>query len=132
MTNEDRFAGLGASALNEAEKESVVRLALDVASEDLAQGPVMAGQADASNYLRLKTGRSEREVFGCLFLTTRHKPDPGRGAVLRLDRPDHGTSAGGAAEGARVQRGQPLIFWHNHPSRLGRAEPERLAVDERA
>ena len=36
-------------------------------------GPVLSHDMTAAHYLRLKTGRCEREVFGCLFLTTRHR-----------------------------------------------------------
>ena len=73
MKDEDRFAGLGAQALNEAERDSVVKLAVEVMAEEVARGPIMSGEADAVKYVQLKTGRSEREVFGCLFLTTRHR-----------------------------------------------------------
>ena len=66
---DDRFAGLGAQALNEAERESVVRLALEVMAKEVANGPLMTSEADTVRYLQLKTGAREREVFGCLFLT---------------------------------------------------------------
>ena len=70
---DDRFAGLGVEALSEAERESVVELALEVMAEDVADGPVMTGDTAACRYLQLKAGGCEREVFGCLFLTTRNR-----------------------------------------------------------
>ena len=73
MKDDDRFAGLGAQALNAAERDSVVKLALEVMVEEVARGPVMSEEPDTAEYLRLKTCRREREVFGCLFLTTRHR-----------------------------------------------------------
>ena len=57
MKDEDGFAGLGAEALSEAERESVVKLALRVMAEEVADGPVMTGEADAARYLQLKTGQ---------------------------------------------------------------------------
>ena len=35
MKDDDRFAGLGAKALNEAERESVVKLACEVMAEEV-------------------------------------------------------------------------------------------------
>ena len=58
-------------ALNEAEKESVVKLACEVMAEEVAKGPVMTAEDVAAGYVQLKTGRREREVFGC----------PGRGGA---------------------------------------------------
>ena len=71
MKDEDRFAGLGAEALSEAERESVVQLALQVLAQKVADGPVMTGERAAARYLQLKVG--DREVFGCLFLNTRNR-----------------------------------------------------------
>ena len=72
MKDDDRFAGLGAQALT-ADREGVVRLSLAVMAAEVADGPVMTGDATAASYQRLKAGRHEREVFGCLFLTTRNR-----------------------------------------------------------
>ena len=33
----------------------------------------MSGDTAAAKEVQLKTGRCERDVFGCLFLTTRHR-----------------------------------------------------------
>ena len=44
MKDDDRFAGLGAQALSEAERESVVQLAFHVMAEEVADGPVMTGE----------------------------------------------------------------------------------------
>ena len=62
MKDEDRFAGLGAEALNEAERERVVKLALEVMAAEAVDGPVMSSETVASTYLRLKAGGREREV----------------------------------------------------------------------
>ena len=61
MKDDNRFPGLGAEALNEAERDSVVKLACEVMADEVAQGPVMSGETAAAKYLQLKTGRCERE-----------------------------------------------------------------------
>jgi len=71
--DDNRFAGLGAEALSEAERESVVKLALEVMAQGVADGPVLTGETDAARYIQLNVGDREREVFGCLFLDTRNR-----------------------------------------------------------
>ena len=73
MKDDDRFAGPGVEALSEVERESVVKLALKVMAREVADGPVMTGETAAARYLQLKVGRREREVFGCMYLTTRNR-----------------------------------------------------------
>jgi len=51
----------------------LVGLAPKVMAEAPTTGPVMDGSATVKDYLRLKVGDSERELFGCLFLTMRHE-----------------------------------------------------------
>ena len=123
---DDRFAGLGAQALNEAERESVVRLALEVMAKEVANGPLMTSEADTVRYLQLKTGAREREVFGCLFLTTRHR-------LIRDEELFYG-SVDRATVHPRVilqkalkHNASALICYHNHPS--GTAEPSASDVD---
>ena len=123
---DDRFAGLGVETLNEAERESVVRLALEVMAKDVADGPLMTSEADAVRYLQLKTGGREREVFGCLFLTTRHR-------LIRDEELFYG-SVDRATVHPRVilqkalkHNASALICYHNHPS--GTAEPSASDVD---
>ena len=64
----DRFAGLGAQALNEAERESVVRLALEVMANGVTDGPLMTSGADAVRYLQLKTGGERRCVMEAVLV----------------------------------------------------------------
>ena len=120
MKDENRFAGLGAQALSEAEKESVVKLALQVMARQVADGPVMTGEADAARYLRLKAGGREREVFGCLFLTTRNR-------LIRDEELFYGSIDRSMVyprvilQKALEHNASALICYHNHPS--GTAEP---------
>ena len=73
MNDNDRFAGLGVSALSMTERESVVELARTILASELHCGPLIAGERAATAHLQLKSARYEREVFGCLFLTARHR-----------------------------------------------------------
>lgn len=120
MKDDDRIAGLGVETLSEAERESVVKLALAVMEREVADGPVMTGESAAALYLRLKAGRREREVFGCLFLTTRNR-------LIRDEELFHG-SVDRADVYPRVILQRALacnagavIAYHNHPSAV--AEP---------
>lgn len=117
---DDRFAGLGAEALSEAERESVVELAKAVMATEVAKGPVMIGEAAASTYLQLKAARREHEVFGCLFLTVRNR-------LIKDEELFYGT-IDGAMVYPRVILQKALAFnagavvaYHNHPSAV--AEP---------
>ena len=73
MNDNDRFAGLGVSALSMTERESVVKLACAVLASELHQGPLMSDNRAAATHLQLKTARYEREAFGCLFLNARNR-----------------------------------------------------------
>ena len=120
MKDDNRFAGLGAGALSEAERESVVQLALEVMAEEVADGPVVAGETAAARYLQLKAGRREREVFGCLFLTTRNR-------LIRDEELFYGSLDRTTVhprvilQKALACNAGAVIFWHCHPS--GTAEP---------
>ena len=120
MKDDNRFAGLGAKALNEAERESVVKLALEVMAAEVANGPVMTDDTSALRYLRLKVGGREREVFGCLFLTTRNR-------LIRDEELFYGSIDRSMVyprvilQKALEHNASALICYHNHPS--GTAEP---------
>ena len=125
MKDDDRFAGLGVGTLSEAERESVVKLALQVMAKEVANGPVMTGEKAAGRYLRLKVGDREREVFGCLFLDARNR--------LIRDEPLFYGSIDRTAVYPRVilqralaHNAAGLICYHNHPS--GVCEPSASDV----
>ncbi len=120
MKDDNRSAGLGVETLSEAERESVVKLALEVMAKEVAAGPVITGDEAAARYIQLRTGRREREVFGCLFLDTRNR--------LIRDEPLFYGSVDRSMVYPRVilqkalkHNASALICYHNHPS--GVAEP---------
>ncbi|MDE0421010.1 MAG: DNA repair protein RadC [Gammaproteobacteria bacterium] len=130
MKDEDRFAGLGAEALSEAERESVVKLALRVMAEEVADGPVMTGETATARYLQLKAGGREREVFGCLFLTTRNR--------LICDQELFYGSIDRTTVHPRVilqkalkHNAAALICYHNHPSSVADPSPSDMDLTGR-
>ncbi len=127
MKDDNRLAGLGAEALSEAERETVVKLALEMMAQVVAVGPVMTGERAAARYLQLKVGDREREVFGCLFLNTRRRLIRDE-AVLRLTRPHRRVPAGDPAEGAGLQRGRDHGVTYS-PELGGRAIGKRHGPD---
>ena len=130
MKDEDRFAGLGAEALNEAERGSVVKLACEVMAEEVHRGPVMTGETAAARYLQLKTGRCEREVFGCLFLTTRHR-------LIRDEELFYGSIDRTTVhprvilQKALACNAAAVIFWHSHPSGCAEPSPSDMSLTSR-
>ena len=120
MKDDDRFAGLDVETLSEAERESVVKLALEVMAQEVADGPVMTGEAAATRYLQLKTGQRKREAFGCLFLTTRNRLIRDEELFYRsIDRTTVHPRV--ILQKALAHNAAALICYHNHPS--GTAEP---------
>ena len=130
MNDDNRFAGLGAKALNEAERESVVELAVQVMAEEVANGPVMTGEAAAARYLQLKAGGCEREVFGCLFLTTRNR-------LIRDEELFYGSIDRTTVyprvilQKALAFNAGAIIAYHNHPSSVAEPSPSDMRLTDR-
>ena len=98
----------------------MVQLALKVMAQEVADGPVMTGETAAARYLQLKAGRRNREVFGCLFLTTRNR-------LIRDEELFYGSIDRTTVhprvllQKALACNAAAVIIWHCHPS--GCAEP---------
>ena len=116
----DRFASLSLSALNQAGKESVIKLALAALAQRHRVGRRLESPGQVREFLRLKLFEQKNEVFGAMFLDTRHR-------VLEVAEMFQGTIDGAAVyPRVVVQRAMALnaaavVFFHNHPS--GVAEP---------
>ena len=123
---DDRFRDLKTSALNDAEKGSLLALALKVLSARHHRGRTLASPNDTQAYLRLRLADKQAELFGCLFLDNRHR-------VLELCELFHGTIDGTSVyprvvvQQALTVNAAAVILFHNHPS--GVAEPSQ--ADER-
>lgn len=83
---------------------------------------VMSSPSDVKNYLRLRLGGLEHEVFGALFLDAKN-------AVIEFEEMFRGTLtqtsvyAREVVKRALQQNAAAVIFAHNHPS--GSSEPSR-------
>ena len=130
MEDEDRFAGLGAEAISEAERESVVKLALEVMATEVVDGPVMSAESAASRYVRLKTGGREREVFGCRYLTTRKRLV--RDEELFYGSIDRTTVYSRVIlQQALRHNAAALICYQNHPSGTADRSPSDVSLTSR-
>ena len=122
----DRFGDLKPSMLNDAEKCSLLALALKVLSVRHYRGRTIKSPDDTQAYLRLRLADKQAELFGCLYLDNRHR-------VLELRELFHGTIDGTSVyprvvvQQALQANASAVILFHNHPS--GVAEPSQ--ADER-
>ena len=123
---DDRFRDLKPGALNDAEKGSLLALAMKVLSMRHYRGRTLRSPDDTQAYLRLRLADKQAEIFGCLYLDNRHR-------VLELCELFHGTIDGSSVyprvvvQQALEVNAAAVILFHNHPS--GVAEPSQ--ADER-
>jgi len=116
----DRFGALKPGALSDAEKASIVQLALSVLAQRHRRGRALTSPRQTHDYLRLKLGDRKHEVFGSLFLDSQHR-------VLQYAELFQGTVDGAAVyprvvvQHALELNAAAVVFFHNHPS--GVAEP---------
>jgi len=86
----------------------------------LAKPQALTDATAVARYIRRRIGHKEREVFGCLFLDTRHRPirweELFRGSLNRAHVHTREVLRRGIELNAAA-----LIIGHNHPS--GVAEP---------
>jgi DNA repair protein RadC len=112
--------------LNDAEKTSLVDLAMRILAARHRRGRAIRSPADTEAYLRLRMADLPAERFGCLYLDNRHR-------VLELRDLFHGTIDGTSVyprvvvQQALEVNAAAVILFHNHPS--GVAEPSQ--ADER-
>lgn len=119
---DDRFAGLNPSQLNDAEKQSVVTLAMKVLVVRHRTGRSFSSPAETRDYLRLRLADYRNEVFGALFLDNRHR-------IIAVRELFQGTIDGASVhprvvvQQAMEVNAAAMVFYHNHPS--GVAEPSQ-------
>ncbi len=117
---DDRFAGFKVSELNNAEKQTVVMLAMKVLAIKHRAGRALSSPEETRNYLRLRLAEYRNEVFGCMFLDNRHR-------IIAVRELFQGTIDGSSVhprivvQKALELNAAAMLFFHNHPS--GVAEP---------
>ena len=118
--NQDRFQSLAPASLSRSEKSSVVKLALAVLSARYRPGRAFTSPEDIEGFLRLKLTGRRNEVFGIIYLDTRHR-------LIKIEELFNGTVDGAAVyprvvlQQALEKNAAAVILFHNHPS--GVAEP---------
>ena len=119
---DDRFVGLRTSELNDAEKQSLVMLAMKLLAIKHRAGRILSSPVETRNFLRLRLADYRNEVFGCLFLDNRHR-------IIAVRELFQGTIDGASVhprvvvQHAMEVNAAAMVFFHNHPS--GVAEPSR-------
>lgn len=109
-----------ASQTPTATDEQILAAAEAILLKRLERQGKIAEPSEAGRYLRAHCGHAEREVFGCLFLDTRHH-------ILACEDLFFGTIDGAEVHPREVvRRGLQLnaaavVAFHNHPS--GNTEP---------
>ncbi len=112
------FAGLGAAKF--CQLQAVLELARRHLAENLQRGETISDPATTRRYLGARLRDYPHEVFGCLFLDTRHR-------VIAFEELFRGTINGASVHPREVVRralahnAAAVILAHNHPS--GVAEP---------
>jgi len=117
---QNRFTGLRPDDLNEGEPDSLLALALRVLAHRHRRGETLTNPEASRAYLRLKFGERRFEVFGCVFVDSRHR-------IIAFEELFQGTIDGASVhprvvvQKALENNAAAVIFAHNHPS--GVAEP---------
>ena len=124
---ENRFQSLSPSCLSRAEKSSVVKLALAVLSSRYRPGRAFTAPSDIEGFLRLKLTGRRNEVFGIIYLDTRHR-------LITIEELFNGT-VDGATVYPRVVVQQVLeknaaavVLFHNHPNVADRTMLRRCRI----
>jgi DNA repair protein RadC len=123
-----RAAGLGDAKY--AQLQAVVEMTRRYHGEKIKRGAELTSPDKAFNYLQAEIGNASRELFGVLFLDTRHR-------VISFEILFSGTIDGASVHPREVVKrvlqhnAAAVILAHNHPS--GVAEPSRadIAITEK-
>ena len=112
--SDNRFQSLSPAALSKSEKSSVVTLALKVLSQRFRPGRAFTSPEDIEGYLRLKLTGRRNEVFGIIYLDTRHR-------LIEIAELFQGTIDGAAVyprvvvQQALEKNAAAIVIFHNHP-----------------
>ena len=118
----NRFADFKLSDLNSVEKESVIALAIAVLRARHRRGQPFVSPNATRTYLQLQCEDYRSEVFGCLFLDSRHR-------IVEYAELFQGTLDSATVhprvvvQRALKANAGAIVAFHNHPS--GVAEPSQ-------
>lgn len=106
-------------------EDEVIALALGYLEARVQVGAVLVTPTLTRDYLILKVSQLEHEVFGCVFLTNRHR-------IIDICELFRGTIDGASVYPREVvkevlmRNAAAVIFYHNHPS--GITEPSSADI----
>ncbi len=118
--SDNRFGSLTPASLSKPEKSSVIKLALAVLSARYRPGRAFTSPEDIEGFLRLKLTGRRNEVFGIVYLDTRHR-------LIEIAELFQGTVDEAAVyprvvvQQALEKNAAAVVLFHNRPS--GVAEP---------
>ena len=121
----NRFDALKPGALNRAEKDTVIKLALSVLADRHRAGRALSSPEQTRDFLRLKLVDRKHEVFGALFLDNRHR-------VIRVAEMFQGTIDGASvhprvvAQRALELNAAAVVFFHFVPRNKMKIELSRV------
>jgi DNA repair protein RadC len=116
------FVRDAAGALASVPDSDIIEAALKILSKRLSRGSVLSSPRATRDYLAIRFGQVEREVFSAIYLTKRHQ-------VIACEELFWGTVDGASVHPRIVVKealrhnAAALIVSHNHPS--GQAEPSQ-------
>jgi DNA repair protein RadC len=105
-----------------ATNEQILTVAREIATTQITQGQALSSPVQTRQFLILQYAGFEHEVFGVIFLSTRHR-------VIAFEMMFRGTIDGASVHPREVVKAAlkhnaaAVIFSHNHPS--GIAEPSQ-------
>ena len=110
-----------------AKSKDIIRLASNIIASRLSRHENIEATSPAAvtQFLKLELGGKEREVFGAMFLDTRHR-------MICFEKLFYGTIDGASVHPREVVKAAlrvnaaAVIFSHNHPS--GVAEPSQADI----
>lgn len=111
-------------AASKAQEDAIIAQALEILEQRVSKASALSSPEQVFDYLRLRVGTREHEVFGVIWLNVKHQPIN----VAELFR---GTVNSGVvhprevAKEALAANASGVILFHNHPS----GNPEPSAAD---
>jgi DNA repair protein RadC len=106
-------------------EQAIVDQALEILRERHQHGVLLSSPEVTKDYLRLKLADEKQEIFGCIFLTNRHR-------VIGVKDLFFGTIDGATVHSRIIVQqalfcnAAALVAYHNHPS--GCADPSQADI----
>ena len=131
LPKSNRLSHLKASQLSLPEQDTLISLALAVLSQRHQPGETIESPDRMRDYLQLRFGELEYEVFSVIFLDNRHRILGIGGDVSRHHRWLLGTSPYRGSTVHLACNARPAILSHNHPSGIPTPSEADKAITHR-